>query len=162
MTTAADVPRFAELGVLASMQPPHPPGAMGFPLEPTLSRIGRRRWPLSYAWRTLKDAGARIVFASDWPVSPIDPIAGMQAAMLRKPWADGMPDQSFTLAEALAGYTVEGAYAEFMENRKGRLKTGYLGDLVVLSGDIEAVDPASLHEVRAVTTICGGKLTYQA
>jgi predicted amidohydrolase YtcJ len=162
VTTAADVPRFARLGVLASMQPPHPPGAMGFPLEPTLSRIGRRRWPLSYAWRTLKDAGARIVFASDWPVSPIDPIAGMQAAMLRKPWADGMPDQSFTLAEALAGYTVEGAYAEFMENRKGRLITGYLGDLVVLSGDIEAVDPASLHEVRAVTTVCGGKLTYQA
>ena len=162
VTTAADVPRFAELGVLASMQPPHPPGAMGFPLEPTLSRIGRERWPLSYAWRTLKDAGARIVFASDWPVSPIDPIAGMQAAMLRKPWADGMPDHSFTLAEALAGYTVEGAYAEFMENRKGRLKTGYLGDLVVLSGDIEAVDPASLHEVRAVTTVCGGKLTYQA
>ena len=60
-----------------------------------MSRIGRQRWPLSYAWRTLKNAGARIVFASDWPVSPIDPIAGMQAAMLRKPWADGMPDQSF-------------------------------------------------------------------
>ena len=149
VTTAADVPRFAELGVIASMQPPHPPGAMDFPLEPTLSRIGRQRWPLSYAWRTLKNAGARIVFASDWPVSPIDPIAGMQAAMLRKPWADGMPDQSFSLHEALAGYTVEGAYAEFMEHRKGRLKPGYLADLVVLSGDIEAVDAASLHEVQA-------------
>ena len=81
--------------MIASMQPPHPPGAMDFPLEPTVSRIGRKRWPLRYAWRTLKDAGARIVFASDWPVSPIDPIAGMQAAMLRKPWADDMPDQSF-------------------------------------------------------------------
>jgi predicted amidohydrolase YtcJ len=162
VTTAADVPRFAELGVIASMQPPHPPGAMHFPLEPTLSRIGRKRWPLSYAWRTLKDAGARVVFASDWPVSPVDPMLGIQAAVLRKPWADGDPDQSFSLLEAVAGYTLEGAYAEFMEHRKGRLKLGYLADLVVLSGDIEATAPEALHTVRPVTTICGGKVTYQA
>ncbi|MER8423812.1 amidohydrolase [Mesorhizobium sp. M1403] len=161
VTTAADVPRFAELGVIASMQPPHPPGAMDFPLEPTLSRIGRERWPLSYAWRTLKQAGAHVVFASDWPVSRIDPILGIQAAMLRKPWADGVPDQSFSLLEALAGYTVEGAYAEFMEHRKGRLKPGYLADLVVLSADIETTEPGSLHKVHPVSTICGGKITYQ-
>ncbi|MER8957465.1 amidohydrolase [Mesorhizobium sp. M0701] len=161
VTTAADVPRFAELGVIASMQPPHPPGAMDFPLEPTLSRIGRERWPLSYAWRTLKQAGAHVVFASDWPVSRVDPILGIQAAVLRKPWAEGDPDQSFSLIEALAGYTVEGAYAEFMEHRKGRLKPGYLADLVVLSADIEATEPASLHKVRPVSTICGGKITYR-
>lgn len=161
VTTAADVPRFAKLGVIASMQPPHPPGAMDFPLEPTLSRIGRERWPLSYAWRTLKQAGAHVVFASDWPVSRIEPILGIQAAMLRKPWADGVPDQSFSLLEALAGYTVEGAYAEFMEHRKGRLKTGYLADLVVLSADIEAAEPGLLHKVHPVTTICGGKITHQ-
>ncbi|CCV16034.1 amidohydrolase [Mesorhizobium sp. STM 4661] len=159
---AADVPRFAELGVIASMQPPHPPGAMDFPLEPTVSRIGPARWPLSYAWRTLKNAGARVVFASDWPVSPIDPILGIQAAMLRKPWADSDPDQSFSLHEALAAYTVEGAHAEFTEHRKGRLKRGYLADLVVLSADIEATAPEALHRVRPVTTICGGKVTYQA
>ncbi|MER8590661.1 amidohydrolase [Mesorhizobium sp. M1182] len=161
VTTAADVPRFAELGVVASMQPPHPPGAMDFPLEPTLSRIGRERWPLSYAWRTLKQAGAHVVFASDWPVSRVDPILGIRAAVLRKPWAEGDPDQSFSLLEALAGYTVEGAYAEFMEHRKGRLKPGYLADLVVLSADIEATEPASLHKVRPVSTICGGKITYR-
>ncbi|ESW90060.1 amidohydrolase [Mesorhizobium sp. LSJC280B00] len=161
VTTAADVPRFAELGVIASMQPPHPPGAMDFPLEPTLSRIGRERWPLSYAWRTLKQAGAHVVFASDWPVSRIEPILGIQAAMLRKPWAEGNLDQSFSLLEALAGYTVEGAYAEFMEHRKGRLKPGCLADLVVLSADIEVIQPASLHKVHPVTTICGGKVTYQ-
>ncbi|RWP22765.1 MAG: amidohydrolase [Mesorhizobium sp.] len=162
VVTAADVPRFAELGVIASMQPPHPPGAMDFPLEPTLSRIGRERWPLSYAWRTLKQAGARVVFASDWPVSPIDPILGIQAAVLRKPWAESDPDQSFSLHESLAGYTVEGAYAEFMEHRKGRLKPGFMADLVVLSADIEATAPEALHTVRPVTTICGGKITYQA
>ncbi|RWP66033.1 amidohydrolase [Mesorhizobium sp.] len=162
VVTAADIPRFAELGVIASMQPPHPPGAMDFPLEPTLSRIGRERWPLSYAWRTLKQAGAHVVFASDWPVSPIDPILGIQAAVLRKPWAEGDPDQSFSLHESLAGYTVEGAYAEFMEHRKGRLKPGFMADLVVLSGDIEATAPEALHMVRPATTICGGKITYQA
>lgn len=162
VTTPTDVPRFAELGVIASMQPPHPPGAMNFPLEPTISRIGRDRWPLSYAWRTLKDAGARVVFASDWPVSPVDPILGIQAAVMRKPWAEGLPDQSFSLHEALAGYTVEGAYSEFMEHRKGVLKPGYLADLVVLSADIERTAPEALHTVRPVTTICGGKITYQA
>ncbi|TIN09291.1 amidohydrolase [Mesorhizobium sp.] len=162
VVTAADIPRFAELGVIASMQPPHPPGAMDFPLEPTLSRIGRERWPLSYAWRTLKQAGAHVVFASDWPVSPIDPILGIQAAVLRKPWAEGDPDQSFSLHESLAGYTVEGAYAEFMEHRKGRLKPGFMADLVVLSADIETTAPEALHTVRPVTTICGGKITYQA
>ncbi|MDG4887193.1 amidohydrolase [Mesorhizobium sp. WSM4887] len=160
--TPSDVPRFAELGVLASMQPPHPPGAMNFPLEPTISRIGHDKWPLSYAWRTLKNAGARVVFASDWPVSPVDPILGIQAAVLRKPWAEGLPDQSFSLHEAIAGYTVEGAYAEFMEHRKGRLKPGYLADIVVLSADIEKTAPEALHTVRPVTTICGGKITFQA
>lgn len=162
VTTAADVPRFAELGVIASMQPSHPPGAMDFPLEPTVSRIGRDRWPLSYAWRTLKEAGAHVVFASDWPVAAIDPILSIQAALMRKPWAEGDPDQSFSLREALAAYTVEGAYAEFAEQRKGVLKPGYMADLVVLSADIEKTTPAELHKVRPVTTVCGGKVTYQA
>jgi len=162
VTTDADIPRFADLGVIASMQPPHPPGSMGLPLEPTVSKIGRDRWRLSYAWRTIKETGAHVVFASDWPVSPIDPIAGIQAAVMRKRWADDLPDQAFSLHEAIAGYTVEGAYAEFMEHRKGRLKTGYLADIVVLSGDIEAVAPEALHEVRPVATICGGRVTYQA
>lgn len=162
VTTDADVPRYADLGVIASMQPPHPPGSMGLPLEPTVSKIGRDRWRLSYAWRTIKETGAHVVFASDWPVSPIDPIAGIQAAVVRKRWADDLPDQAFTLHEAIAGYTVEGAYAEFMEHRKGRLKPGFLADIVVLSGDIEAVAAESLHEIRPVATICGGRVTYRA
>ncbi len=162
VTTADDLPRFAELGVIASMQPSHPPGAMDFPLEPTVSRIGPARWPLSYAWRTLKDAGAHVVFASDWPVAAIDPILSIQAALLRKPWAESDPDQSFSLQEALAAYTVEGAYAEFAEHRKGVLKPGYMADLVVLSDDVEKAASANLHKIRPVTTICGGKVTYQA
>ena len=161
VTTDSDVPRFAELGVIASMQPPHPPGSMGLPLEPTVSKIGRDRWRLSYAWRTIRDTGAHVVFASDWPVSPVDPIAGIQAAVVRKRWADDLPDHSYSLHEAIAGYTVEGAYAEFAEDRKGRLKVGYLADIVVLSGDVEAAPPNELHEVRPAVTICGGKVTYE-
>ncbi|HTV69708.1 MAG TPA: amidohydrolase [Rhizobiaceae bacterium] len=162
VTTEKDIPRFAELGVIASMQPPHPPGTMGFPLEPTIWRIGRDKWPLAYAWRRLKSAGAHVVFASDWPVAAIDPILGIQAAVTRKPWAADMPDQRFTLMEAIAGYTVEGAYAEFAEDRKGRLKQGYLADLVVLSGDLEETDPDEIDSLHPMTTICGGRITYQA
>ena len=116
-----DIPRFAELGVIASMQPPHPPGIRGLPMEPTVSRIGRARWPLSYAWRTLRNAGARLVFATDWPVSPIDPMASIEGAVTRKVWADDNPDQSQTLDEAIAAYTRDGAFAEFRDDRKGTL-----------------------------------------
>ncbi len=157
-----DIPRFAELGVIASMQPPHPPGIHGLPLEPTVSRIGRARWPLSYAWRTLRDAGARLVFATDWPVSPIDPMASIEGAVTRKVWADDNPDQSQTLDEAIAAYTRDGAFAEFREDRKGTLEEGRLADIVVMGGDVEAVEPEALHQVRPVVTICNGEVSFEA
>ena len=156
----ADIHRFGELGVIASMQPPHPPGAMGLPLEPTVSMIGRDRWPYAYAWRTLKDAGAHIPFASDWPVSPIDPMHGIQAAVTRRKWQESDPDQRFTLMEAIAAYTVEGAYAELAEDRKGILKEGYFADVTMLDGDIEASAPEEIHTIRPATVICGGRVTF--
>ena len=73
-----------------------------------------------------------------------------------------MPDQRLSLAETLAAYTSEGAYVEFMEDRKGRLKPGYLADIVVLSGDIEATPAAELATLRPVATICDGRITHQA
>jgi predicted amidohydrolase YtcJ len=157
-----DIDRFAELGAVASMQPPHAPGAMTFPLEPTVSMIGRDRWPYAYAWRTLKEAGAHIPFASDWPVAPIDPMAGIQAAMTRKKWAESDPDQRFSLEEAVAGYTIEGAYAEFAEESKGMIRKGLLADLTLLDASIEDVAPDTLHAVRPRRVICGGRTTYLA
>lgn len=157
-----DVHRFVELGVIASMQPTHAPGTLGLSLEPTVSNIGRERWPYAYAWRTLKDAGAHIPFASDWPVAPIDPILGIKAALTRKPWADGDPDQRFTLMEALAAYTIEGAYAEFCEHEKGMIRPGYFADVVVLDADLETIDPEKLHMVKPQTVICGGRVTHSA
>ncbi|OCC06173.1 hydrolase [Labrys sp. WJW] len=156
-----DVGRFAELGTVASMQPTHPPGSAGLPLEPYLTRIGEARWPLAFAWRTLKDAGARIVFATDWPVSPLSPLSCIQDAMTRQPWKEGMPDQRLSLMETLAAYTSEGAFVEFMEDRKGRLKPGYLADIVVLSGDIEATPATELAALRPLVTICDGRITHQ-
>lgn len=157
-----DVGRFAELGAVASMQPTHPPGSAGLPLEPYLTRIGEARWPLAFAWRTLKDAGARIVFATDWPVSPLSPLSCIQDAMTRRPWKEGMPDQRLSLMETLAAYTSEGAFVEFMEDRKGRLKPGYLADIVVLSGDIETTPATELATLRPLATICDGRVTHQA
>lgn len=159
---ASDVPRFAELGVVASMQPPHPPGTMGLPLEPTLSLIGEARFPLAYAWQTLRAAGARLAFASDWPVSDINVMRGIHAAVTRKAWKKGLPEQRQSLGDALAGYTRDGAYTEFMEDRKGRIAQGLLADLVVLSDDIEKVAPETIDQMKPVVTICDGRITYEA
>jgi predicted amidohydrolase YtcJ len=156
-----DIARFARLGVVASMQPPHPPGTMGLPLEPTVSRIGRHRWHLAYAWRTLREAGARLVFATDWPVSPINPLTSVEAAVTRTKWADDLPDQRQTLPETLASYTKDSAYTEFMEGRKGELKPGQLADIVMLDGDIAAIPPDRIGQMKVKMTVCDGRVTYE-
>jgi predicted amidohydrolase YtcJ len=157
-----DIERFAKLGVVASMQPPHPPGIMGLPLEPTVSLIGEKRWPYSYAWQTLRQAGARLAFGSDWPVSDINPLRGVHAAVTRKAWKSGMPEQRQSLEDTLLGYTADGAWTEFMEDRKGRLVPGMLADIVVLSDDIEAVDAEKIETLKPIVTICDGRITYVA
>lgn len=157
-----DIHRFAALGTVASMQPTHPPGSAGLPLEPYLTRIGEARWPYAFAWRTLTDAGAEIVFSTDWPVSPLAPMSCIHDAMTRKPWKDGLPDQRLTLTETLAAYTRAGAWVEFMEDRKGMLKPGYLADIVILDGDVEAAPSEALAAMRPVATICDGRVTYEA
>jgi hypothetical protein len=159
---ASDIPRFAELGVVASMQPPHPPGTMGLPLEPTLGLIGEARLPLAYAWQTLREAGARLAFASDWPVSDINVMRGIHAAVTRNAWKTGLPEQKQSLGDALAGYTRDGAYTEFMEDRKGRIAPGLLADIVVLSDDIEKVAPETIDRMTPVVTICDGRIAYEA
>ncbi|HTN98655.1 MAG TPA: amidohydrolase [Nordella sp.] len=158
----SDIPRFAGLGVVASMQPPHPPGTMGLPLEPTLGLIGEARFAYAYAWQTLRRAGARLAFASDWPVSDVNPLRGIHAAVTRQPWTAGMPEQKQTLPDALAGYTRDGAWTEFMEDRKGRIAPGLLADIVVLSDDIEKVAPETIDQLTPAVTICDGRVTYEA
>lgn len=157
----ADIPRMAALGVVASVQPSHPPGALDFPLFPTLDKIGRARWRDAYLTRSLRDAGALIVFASDWPVADVNPLRSIQAAVTRAPY-DGAQDETVSLREALAAYTIGGAYAEHTDDRKGMLRPGYLADVVILSGDIEAVPPDRISSLQVVTTICGGRVVWDA
>lgn len=155
-----DINRFAELGTVASMQPVHAPETHGVAREPTLSNIGEHRWQYAFAWKTLKDAGARMVFATDWPVSPLNPIDCIHEALNRPLWRDDLPDQRLTLDETLAAYTSEGAWVEFMEDRKGMLKPGYLADLVVLSGDLDAAGAANFKSLKTLVTICDGQITH--
>ena len=120
----ADIPRFQELGVVASMQPLHAPGPLSYPGHEMMALLGEAREPWTFAWRTLREAGARLCFASDWPVSPVDPLLSIQAALVRKPWRPGQPEQAQTLEQALAGYTSDNAWVEFAEDRKGHAEGG--------------------------------------
>ncbi|WP_068299837.1 amidohydrolase [Pararhodobacter sp. CCB-MM2] len=156
----ADVPRLAALGVTASIQPVHAPGAMDFPVFPTMNKLAKHRWKDAYLCRELAEAGAHLAFASDWPVADINPFRGIQAAMTR-PTYEGANDQSLDLMAALKGYTIGGAYAEHTEDRKGMLKPGYLADLVILSGDIEATAPEEIGTMSAAKTICGGRVVWE-
>lgn len=156
-----DVPRLARLGVVASIQPVHAPGAMDFPLMPTMSKIPRDRWGDAYLCADLARAGARLAFASDWPVTDINPFRGIQAALTR-PTYEGGTDQRLSLHDVLAAYTIGGAYAEHSEDRKGKLRAGYLGDLVILSGDIEATPPTEIGAMSARVTVCGGRVVWES
>ena len=157
-----DFHRFRELGVVASMQPPHPPGAMDFPFEPWRSRVGEARWPNAFPVRALADDGVPLAFASDWPVSDINPMRGVKAAMVRKPWTDACPENAMSLLEALHGYTAGGAYAGFDENRLGSLQAGFKADVVVMDCDLEALSPDELDRARAAVTFCDGEITFEA
>lgn len=156
----ADLPRFKELGVIASMQPTHAPGGY-YPPEPILSMVGRERMRLAYPWQTIRDTGARVVFASDWPVAPLDPLLGIMTAVTRKPVFEGAPDERQSLTDSIAGFTVDGAFTEFAEASKGCLAPGLAGDVVILSGDIEATPPEEIDALKVAATICGGQITYE-
>ncbi len=156
----ADVPRFAHLGVIASMQPAHAPLTAHtddvWPL-----RVGEARWERSFAWQTLRAGGARLVFGSDWPVASQNPLEGVYAALNRQPWAPGQPDQRQTLVETLMAYTRDAAYAEFQEHRKGQVRAGMLADLVLLSADLFATPPEEIRQVEPVLTMCDGRIVFE-
>ena len=159
MINATDVPRFKELGVIASMQPLHAPLKENDPdIWPT--RVKQSAWNHAFAWRTLREAGARIAFGSDWPVALPSPILAIAGAINRKPWQPGYDSQNQTLAEAIASYTKDAAYAEFEEEKKGQIKVGMLADLVLLSEDIFAIPAENIADVRVAMTFCNGRLVH--
>lgn len=161
MIDPADIPRLKELGVIASLQPIAGVGVPGNPHEPILSRVGDKL-PFSYAWQTLRDAGATIAFSSDWPVAPLSPFLGMQAAMTAVPLRPDCPPQAQSLMDTLHAFTAAGAYMEFREGSKGMLKEGYLADVVVLDADMEATPADQISAVRPHVTICDGRVTFES
>lgn len=156
----ADVSRFAELGVIAAMQPNHSPLIVDS-VDPWPACVGPQRYRRSFAWSTLRDAGAHLAFGSDWTVASMNPMTGIHAALNRVPWQNGDPDQSQTLEDTLFGYTRDSAYAEHMEHKKGVLKEGYLADIVMLSEDIFQTPKEDILRVKAVLTICDGEITHE-
>lgn len=157
MIDPTDLPRFAELGVIASFQPLHAPVGE----TPTTRSIGMARAHNAYAWRTLTEAGATVAFSSDWPIVPVDPLLGIQTALTRKPHLDELPDQRLPLLQVLEAFTCNGAYAGHRENDTGRLRPGMLADLVLLSGDIEATAPKEIASLGINMTICDGRITHE-
>src|SRR5205814_1850096 len=157
-----DYRRFAELGVVASMQPYHiiDDGRWAE------GRIGAKRCASSYALRSLLDAGAKVAFGSDWPVAPVSPLLGIDAAVNRRTLdgkhPDGwFPQQKITVAEAVEGYTLTAAYAAGQEKERGSLEPGKLADLVVLSRDILApAERDHIAETAVLLTVVGGRVVY--
>ena len=156
----ADIPRLRGLGVIASLQPATAPTVPGNLQEPILSRVGDKL-PYAYAWQLLRDAGAAIAFSSDWPIAPLDPFPGMQAAMTARPLRQDCTPQAQSLMDTLHSFTTAGAYMEFMEDRKGMLKEGFLADVAVLDADMETTPPERIAAIRPRVTICGGRVTFE-
>jgi hypothetical protein len=157
----SDIPRFTQLGVIASMQPTHCISDKKF----CEKRIGSARSEGAYAWKSLVDAGAVMAFGTDYQVEPLNPMEGLYAAVTRKErlgeegegW---LPQQKVSMEKAIEYYTLGGAYAQFMENRKGILKTGYLADIVITDKDLLTIPENEIMKTRVDYTITGGKVVY--
>ncbi len=156
------IPRFAQLGVIPSMQPFHAIDDGRWAEK----RIGPDRIKTTYAFRGLLDAGASLAFGSDWTVAPIDVRRGIYAALTRRT-TDGLnpggwvPEEKISLEEALSAYTWGGAYAGFMEGKVGRLEPGRYADMVILSRDLFQVDQANIPDVQVEMTLVGGEIVYR-
>lgn len=159
---AAEIPRFAALGVIPSMQPYHAADDGRWASK----RIGPELIRGTYAFRSLLDAGARLIFGSDWYVAPLDPRLGLEAAVTRQT-LDGVnpggwvPEEKITLEEALRAYTVSNAYGVFAEATRGMLKPGYRADFVVFDRDLTTTAPDSLSDARVMLTVAGGRVVWE-
>lgn len=159
----ADIPRFAEQGVIASMQPTHATSDMAWVPD----RLGPQRLAGAYAWRRFLDAGVPLAFGSDFPVELPDVTHGLYAAVTRQD-ADGRPpggwrpDQRLTLAEAIAAFCSGAAYACFAEAFLGRVAAGFQADLTCFRDDLRTLPPAELRRAAIAATLVGGEVLHRA
>jgi hypothetical protein len=155
----ADAPRFRALGVVACMQPRHcAPEIAGRWAE----AVGAPRWDHAWAFRTLREAGATLAFASDWNVAEMEPLVGIYSALTRA-GLDGRPagawgaGQTVDAESAIRAYTLDGAWANFLERDRGSISPGKYADLVVVSDDLLAIPPEAIPKARILLTLVGGR-----
>ncbi len=161
--SASDLPRFAKLGVIASMQPSHAISDLFF----APSRLGEKRLAGAYAWESLLKSGAIVVGGSDAPVEQGEPMTEFYAAVARKSkqgftgpgWH---PEEAVTRAQALKMFTAGPAFAAFQEVDKGSIATGKLADLTILSDDIMKIPEPDILRTRCVMTVIGGEIAYDS
>lgn len=157
---AADIPRFGQMGIIASMQPVHATSDAPY----VLARLGAKRAEEgAYVWQKLMKSGAIVNSGTDAPVEDVDPIPNYYSAVTRK-LADGsvfFGDQKMSRMEALKSYTINNAIAAFEENVKGSLTPGKLADITVLSKDITTVPDDQIKSTKVLYTIVGGKVVYK-
>ncbi|HET9636033.1 MAG TPA: amidohydrolase [Gemmatimonadaceae bacterium] len=157
-----DISRFGQLGVIPSMQPYHAIDD-GRWAEKV---IGHERAKTTYAFRSLKETGARLAFGSDWPVAPATPLEGIYAAVTRRTLDDRnpggwIPEQKIGVEDALRAYTLDAAYATFEERDKGSIAVGKLADVVILDRNLTRISPETIRDARIDYTIFGGRIVYQ-
>jgi predicted amidohydrolase YtcJ len=159
----ADLPRFAKLGVVASVQPTHATSDMRWAAD----RLGSERLRGAYAWASLIKSGARVAAGSDFPVESERPLLGVYAAVTRqdragKPPGGWLPAERLTREQALRAFTIDAAWAAFEEKDKGTLQPGKLADFVVLDTDLLKCPPADILEAKVLMTVIGGEVVYRA
>jgi predicted amidohydrolase YtcJ len=164
--SAADIPRFGQLAVIASMQPLH-----AYPDDDTLKswlpNAGPERGQRAWAWHSIEAAGGVLGFGSDWPVVTLSPWAGLQNAVTRQtiegePKGGWIPSERISLADAIKGYTLNAAFAGHREKTEGSLEAGKLADLIVVSQDLFKVDPLKIRETKVLLTMVGGRVVYKS
>jgi predicted amidohydrolase YtcJ len=158
-----DFARFAQLKVIASMQPSHQTTDMRWAED----RIGPVRIKGAYAWATMLKNGVRLVFGTDYDVEPISPFRGLYACVTRErpdggPKNGWEPQEKISLDDCIRAYTSGSAYAQFEEGRKGELKSGEYADFIILSNDLTKVPPAQFTKTRVLRTLVGGRIVYSA
>ena len=158
-----DIPRFKQLGVIACMQPRHcAPDITG----QWAKAVGPRRWKHAWAFRSLRDAGATLAFASDWNVAEMEPLIGIYTAVTRKgldgkPQGGWVPEQTIDLETAIRGYTINGAYANFAEQNRGSITPGKYADLVMLSDDLFKIPPDKIKDAKVEWTMVAGREVWK-
>jgi predicted amidohydrolase YtcJ len=165
-SSAADIPRFGPLGVIASMQPLH-----AYPNDNILKvwarNVGPERAQRAWAWHSIAAGGGKLAFGSDWPVVTINPWAGVQNLLTRQttegnPPGGWLPQMRISLPEAIEGYTLGAAIAGHREKTEGTLEAGKLADLIIVSQDLFHIEPGKIGRTEVLLTMLGGKVVYES